>query len=186
VADLDFTSSPNDLIAAEAAVLAQNIDERDISSQPNGRPSSVYQNDDRDVLTDYGSLGHSTEGSPSPGRRKRMQDLRPEVPLLPIDGDRPPKRTKTVQFSDELLAVIPDRIYEDPTQDSEFRDDMDLLMTEVSLPAHQQDSSTPGSKRLCCTSSSIAVYNKGLKCLLTSDFVLSGSGSQRSVRARAD
>ncbi|KAK5165487.1 uncharacterized protein LTR77_009016 [Saxophila tyrrhenica] len=135
-AELDLTSSPEDLIAAEAEALEKQMAERDRLSPPKSGHTPTDELRDSDLLAGYRPSSTTLSwGSPSPGRRKRLEDLRPEVPLLPVADERPAKRPKTVSFSDELLAIIPDKILDEPALSmDELEQDSDQFMVDVLAP----------------------------------------------------
>lgn len=104
VAELELTSTPEDLIAREAADLERHImGQDDAPSQDSAQSLSK-----RGPEIDYSPLYTPVESSSSPSCRKRLQDLRADVPLIPRDIDESPaKKAKTMYLSDTVHLMLP-------------------------------------------------------------------------------
>lgn len=102
-AELEFTSTPEDLVALEARILDDHIMQGDNLSlkEIDGGSSPTPMNSDD--IAKY--IAPCTSSLSSPCHRKRMRDLRLEVPLLHIDDEHPAKRSKTVSWSDEVREI---------------------------------------------------------------------------------
>lgn len=106
--EMQLTSTPEDLIAKEAAEVEQRVLERDNSLQ---RPTAIMLKSeglDVDPAGFYSPLRNLTDRSSSPVPRKRLQDLKADVPLTPLEIINPPtKKAKTVSFPEECHTMIP-------------------------------------------------------------------------------
>lgn len=137
VANMDLTSTPEDLIAKEAAALEQQIMAQDASPpfndglEPN-RPHTISSS-----ATTYSAL-QSPASSSSPLRRKRPQDLKLEVPLLPLSDtseENPTKKAKKVSFPEVLHSLIPRPDSDDSIMDPEVAaQDLDAFIADVVTP----------------------------------------------------
>lgn len=106
--EMELTSTPEDLLAQDAFDVDSHImdmDEHSVTSprlEPKERAGVINPGEL------YSGLKTPTDSSSSPLRRKRVQDMRVDVPLLPADFMvSPAKKAKTVSFPQELFAMIP-------------------------------------------------------------------------------
>ncbi|KAK3715005.1 structural constituent of nuclear pore [Vermiconidia calcicola] len=103
--ELEFTSTPEDLIATEAREMEEQIINRDTLLEPDDiqdlKPETF------DYVEIYGLSPATVQSSSLPARRKRLEDLKADVPILPQDATEPPaKKLKTVSFPEELHTLI--------------------------------------------------------------------------------
>ena len=140
--DLELTSTPEDLVAKERAALESHIMKRDAvltlnvnsKSDVSAWTSQSSGEGVQDIGTPFNiSMGNSPS---SPLRRKRLADLKVEVPLTPQHSvESPPKRARTVSFPKELHTLIPQ-----PDSDVSIMDaavaqqDLDAFITDVVAP----------------------------------------------------
>lgn len=132
--EIDFTSTPEDLSANEAARMERRILEHDDALSPN--PLTLkpqYVNANMDPKSIFSPLRTPEDSSTSPSRRRRIQDLEADVPLIPQEPvELPPKKVKTVSFPAELHTTI--RTPDVNVLTSDFEQDVDSFITEVVTP----------------------------------------------------
>lgn len=134
--ELPFASTPEDLIAMEAANMKRQILERD-RTPPNSTAAKLEPQDpDKDTTSIYTLLQSKTDSTSSPVPQKRLQDLKAEVPLTPQDGiERPTKKAKTVSFPKELPSMVPPPESDMSVLDQDLaQQDLDEFFAEVSEP----------------------------------------------------
>ena len=100
VTELPLTSTPDDLIAMEAASLGIQIMRNEDRSTPDARRKSEGTDEADDYIADV------MRTPSSPCARKRLRDLEAEVQILPVPEPLA-KRVKTVSFPDYLHDIIP-------------------------------------------------------------------------------
>ena len=106
--EMQLTSTPEDLIANEAAEVEQQILERDKTPSRQHATKPEPNGFDTHATSIYSPLQSAIGVSSSPLSRKRLQDLKADVPLTPREISEPPvKKAKTVSFPDELHTMIP-------------------------------------------------------------------------------
>lgn len=108
---IDMTSTPEDLIAKDAAALEMELlNHADSTATPTEKPSF----DTQEVAAAIESYT-AVPSSSSPLARKRLRNLRVEVPLTPqyhtgstSEEEPTSKKAKRVQFGLELTSLLPD------------------------------------------------------------------------------
>ena len=103
---MELTSSPEDLILNEAIRIEDKI-MNDDNTPSYGQLDAWHHGVETDIAI-YDIPPNDSEDSSPPLRRKRLKDLKVEVPLTPEDSIEPPtKKAKTVSFSETLHTMIP-------------------------------------------------------------------------------
>jgi hypothetical protein len=109
-------------MAAEAALIDRSIRRRDESPTSDGMPARSPNEADKGFDPKEVHIGLKTpaDSSLSPLRRKRLQDLKAEVPLTPIEAEAaPPKKAKTAVFPAGVDSLVPVPESENSTLDPE-------------------------------------------------------------------
>lgn len=137
--DLELTSTPADLMAIEAAELGRRIMEVDETATATDGSSTNMQMAKAtaiDASKIIGGFGTPVDSSSSPPARRKLQNLKADVPLLPQDFTEPPtKRAKTACFTQELQTLIRLPESEKSITDLEVADqDLDTLIHDVVMP----------------------------------------------------
>ena len=133
---MELTSTPDDLVAMEAAVTDRRILELDSSSTPQKAPGFDNQKSKSEVDDVYYALRTPVESSSSPLRRKRSYDLHADVPLIPRSPtESATKKVKTVSFPEELQTIIP-RLESDASvpHEDDAENDVDAFIASVVMP----------------------------------------------------
>ncbi len=123
-AEVELTSTPEDLIAAEAnAIGLQILDADDSSTAQRGSllASSTCAKRAALELPNFSSSSAICPGG-------TFEDIKMDIPLLPVTDASPSRRLKSVTFTDELFTLIPPLIAED----IEGNGDMAIDETETS------------------------------------------------------
>ncbi|KAK6431902.1 hypothetical protein LTR95_011934 [Oleoguttula sp. CCFEE 5521] len=106
---IDFTSTPEDLIAQDAVAAAEAVLAEDAAFVNTIEKFGTREG--ASEMSDY-SLPKSIDAAPSsssPLGKKRLRNLKLDSPLLPItSGGSPAKKAKKVSFPAELASLIPD------------------------------------------------------------------------------
>lgn len=106
--ELELTSTPEDLLAAEAAELDKRIIAKDEDMTDRKTPRARMKTEDghSDELGSY--LRTPADSSSSPLRRKSLQDLKASTPLLPHDaGLEVEEKPLTVSIPAEMHDMLP-------------------------------------------------------------------------------
>ena len=134
--EIELMSTPEDLLALEAVHVDRHImamDEDTADSSSAKRPPHVTVSDPAEL---YSGLRTPNDSSSSPLRRKWLQDLMAEVPLMPLEHTEPPvKKAKTVSFPEEVQTLLPH-----PDSDLSILDpniaqqDLDAFINDIVMP----------------------------------------------------
>ncbi|OQO09499.1 hypothetical protein B0A48_04901 [Cryoendolithus antarcticus] len=133
---IDFTSTPEDLIAQDAVAAAEAVLAEDAAFVNTIEKFGTREG--ASEMSDY-ILPKSIDAAPSsssPLGKKRLRNLKLDSPLLPItSGESPAKKAKKVSFPAELASLIPDPAPDSSAQDSErVQADIDNFVQSVIKP----------------------------------------------------
>lgn len=132
-AELEFTSTPEDLTALEASTLEQQLIQQDHRPLLDSNDESNTAPMTSDVIASFALP--TTDSPSSPCYRKRMRDLKEEVPLLPSAVEYPVKRVKAVSWSEEVQDMLATtRALENNSSISQSGPDADVSIEEILQP----------------------------------------------------
>jgi len=134
--EIELTSTPEDLLANEAAQVDRDIMAMDEVTAN----SSLARQAPRATVVDatelYSGLRTPEDSSSSPLRRKRLRDLKADVPLMPLAHAEPPaKKAKTLSFPEEVQPLIPQPVSDLSIMDPNVaQQDLDAFVNDVVMP----------------------------------------------------
>ncbi|KAK5115609.1 hypothetical protein LTR85_009780 [Meristemomyces frigidus] len=137
--EMELTSTPQDLIAEDAAEVDRHIMAMDDVAAASTPSKSRKRAVDADMAVPaelYSGLNTPDNSSSSPLPRRRVQDLRVDIPVLPADSVEPPaKKTKMVSFPAELHTLIPQPDSDVSIMDPDVaQQDLNAFVKDIVMP----------------------------------------------------
>lgn len=133
---LDLTSTPEDLIARDAAAAEQQILQEDEAAFIRAESTKVIA--PGSFTLDYSPLETlmATSAATSPLERKRMRNLKLESPLTPQNSEEsPPKKAKRVTFPADIASLVPQHSTDSSAVGvEEARDELSACVEQIVTP----------------------------------------------------
>ena len=146
---MEFTSTPDNLFAGEAAEVEARLfnEDNDISRQVGDSSRTIGSQCTSDDIQQF--IKTPNASSSSPLRQKRLRDLKEDTPLLAQEQESSPaKRTKSVSFPEHLHTLIPAPDADDSMEGESEHPDIDVFITDVVVPMAQPVIDAVGNEKL--------------------------------------